>query len=387
MVFVDSHWNHKNIFALKFSKITGLTLIKETLLASVRNKHVAHAQLFMGNVGCANLALALAYVQYINCENQQETDSCGSCASCIQFSKMVHPDLHLVFPMANLEKINKEDLKAHSLKHFRPFVQENPFADIHDWGQYIGAENKQFSISVEEGRSIIQYISMKSFQAEFKIVLIWLPELMHSSTSNAILKALEEPPPKTIFILVANDIEKIIPTILSRCQLVYVPAFSEAETKQYLIENKQVDEKNALRIAKISDGNLNKAQQLISQEPDDSHETFATWMRLCFGRKYQDLLIFSEDLSKRGRENQKNMLLYGLQIVRDSLMVSANAIELVHQDENELKFIEKFSGAVNQKRLPILSEILTETFLHIERNGNGKIVFFDTSLKITNLMM
>lgn len=371
---------------MKFSEIVGLDTIKNNLLASVKNKHVAHAQLFIGNVGSANLALALAYAQFINCENKQDTDSCGRCGSCTQFLKMVHPDMHFVFPMANLEKVNKEDLKAHLLKHYRLFVKENPYADIHDWGKYIGAENKQFTIPVEEGRGIIQYIAMKSFQAEFKIVLIWLPELMHSSTSNAILKVLEEPPPKTIFLVVANDIEKIIPTILSRCQLVYVPAFLDAETKQYLIDNKQVEEKNALRISKISDGNLNKAQQLNSQEPDDSHEIFATWMRLCFGRKYQELLLFCDDLSKKGRENQKNMLLYGLQIVRDSLMVLANVSELVHQDENELKFIEKFSVAANQNRLPILTEILTETYLHIERNGNGKIVFFDTSLKISSLM-
>lgn len=371
---------------MKFSNITGLKTIKEALIASVKNKHVAHAQLFVGNEGSANLALALAYAQYINCEDPQETDSCGFCSSCIQFSKMVHPDLHLVFPMTNLEKVNKEDLKAHLLKLFRPFIQENPFADIHDWGQYIGAENKQFSISVEEGRGIIQYISMKSFQAEFKIVLIWLPEQMNGSTSNAILKALEEPPPKTIFILVANDIEKIIPTILSRCQLVYVHAFSEVETKQYLVENKQVDEKNALRIAKISDGNLNKAQKLVSEDVDDSHEIFATWMRLCFGKKYQELLLFSEDFSKKGRENQKNMLLYGLQTVRDSLMVTAQVPELVHQDENEFKFIEKFSKAVNQERLPSLCDILTETFAHIERNGNAKIIFFDTSLKVSQLL-
>jgi DNA polymerase-3 subunit delta' len=256
---------------------------------------------------------------------------------------------------------------------------------MHEWGHFVGAENKQFNIPVEEGRNIIQAISLKAYQSEYKIVLIWMPELMSIPTANAILKVLEEPPAKTLFLLVANDYEKLLATIISRCQVIRIRSFEEKEIIAYLVSKNLCDEKTASRIAKIADGNMERAVHISHEEQDDSHDIFANWMRLCFGRKYAELLSFCDDLSKKGRENQKNLLQYSLQIVRDALMNKLDLGQLVRQDDDEMKFVQNFSKVITEEYVQNLYEILNETYHHIERNGNAKIVFFDTSIKIGGL--
>jgi len=368
---------------LLFSQIIGLDEIKKELIAAINGNHVAHAQLFLGNEGSANLALALAYSRYINCEDKQPHDSCGKCISCNQFNKLTHPDLQMVFPMAALEKIGKDELKPHLLKQFRAFVQQQGYGGLQEWGVFIGAENKQFNIPVDEGRSILQNIAMKPYLSPYKIVLIWLPELMNNATANAILKVLEEPPAQTLFLLVANDYEKLLATILSRCQMVKVKAFSNAETEQYLLSKALCDTEKAKKIAKMAGGNLNKATFLSGEVQDDNYAVFTTWMRLCFSRKFADLLPFCEDLSKKGRENLKGLLHYSMQILRDSLITSFEANALVKQDETELKFIHNFAKQLNLDKAEVIYHLLNEAFTHIERNGNAKIVLFDTSVKIS----
>ena len=368
-----------------FAEIPGLESLKNTLRATIHNKHVAHAQLFIGNEGSANFAMALAYATFINCEDKTEEDACGRCPSCTQMAKLAHPDLHMVFPMASLEKVNKEDLKGHLLKHFRSFVTTQPYSTLQQWGTFIGAENKQFNIPVEEGRTIISNVSLKAYQSEYKIVLIWMPELMHISTANSILKVLEEPPAKTLFFLVANDYERLLSTILSRCQLVKVRSFEDEEVTAFLTEKNLAGEKEARQIAKISEGNLSKALVLTQSSEHDNHALFAAWMRLNYGRKYADLLAFSEDLSKKGREYQKNLLLYSIQILRDVLMSKLGLDELIKQTEEETVFIKNFAKPLQQEVIEKIYNLLSEAFQHIERNGNPKIIFFDTSIKISVL--
>lgn len=368
-----------------FADIVGFDQTKKSLVQAVNSNHVAHAQLFLGNEGSANLALAIAYSRYINCEDKQPSDACGQCVSCIQFNKLTHPDLQFVFPMTSLEKIGKEELKAHLVKQFRAFVQQHTYGNLHDWGVFVGAENKQFNISVEEGRGILQNVSMKPYLSPYKIVLIWLPELMNSATANAILKVLEEPPAQTLFLLVSNNYEKLLATILSRCQLVKVRAFTNEEIADYLINRQLSEAKRANSIAKIADGNLQKAIFLTQEKESDNYELFATWMRLCFARKFADLLSFSEDLAKKGRENQKGFLLYGLEIARESLMSRTGNDDLVKQDEVELQFVSKFALKISEQNIEKMAELLNEAFVHIERNGNAKIVFFDTSIKLSFL--
>lgn len=366
-----------------FSSISGSENIKNTLISSIKKQHVAHAQLFVGREGGANLAFAFAFAQFINCENPQDTDSCGVCSSCLQFKKLVHPDLHLIFPMASLEKVDKSNLKNHLLKEFRSFVLQNPYSDIHDWGYYIDAENKQFSIPVEEGRGLIQSISMKAFQAEYKIVIIWLPELMNTSAANTILKVLEEPPVKTLFFMVCNDVEKLLPTIISRCQILQIPQFEDIEIENELIKNHDCDSQKAKKLAFIADGSLNKAIKLKDENLDSNQNTFAIWMRLCYGKKYAEMLNFSEDLSKIGRENQKNLLLHGLEKLRGCMLHIEGATALIRQTNEEITFIENFSKILSTDIILKITDILTETHLFIERNGNAKIVLFECSLNIS----
>ncbi|MFN0048160.1 MAG: ATP-binding protein [Cytophagales bacterium] len=381
MAIAFYHFLHP--LAVLFSDIIGLEDTKNALLNAINSNHVAHAQLFLGNEGSANLALALAYSRYINCEDKQPTDSCGKCTSCVQFNKLTHPDLQLVFPMANLEKVSKDEIKSHFLKQFRSFAQQQLYGNLQEWGNFVGAENKQFNINVEEGRSILQNISMKPYLSPYKIVLIWLPELMNNSMANAILKVLEEPPAQTLFLLVANDYEKLLPTILSRCQMVKIRAFTDEETERYLISKNLCDTRKAKQIAGIADGNLQKATFLSTEIEDDNHAIFATWMRLCFSKKFADLLVFCEDLGKRGRENQKGLLLYSMQILRNTLMNKAGADQLIKQDESESNFIKKFAQSINEEKVESIYRIMNESFIHIERNGNAKIVLFDTSVKIS----
>lgn len=368
---------------MQFSDIPGSEFIKNTVLAAVDSKHVAHAQLFVGREGGANLAFALAFAKFINCEEPLPAESCGHCSSCLQFKKMVHPDLHLVFPMATLEKVDKSDLKNHLLKEFRSFVLQNPYSDIHDWGYHIGAENKQFSIPVDEGRQLIQSIAMKAFQAEYKIVIIWLPELMTVATANAILKVLEEPPVKTLFFMVCNDVEKLLPTIISRCQILQIPQFADADIEKELTEKYDCDATKAKKIAFMADGSLNKAIKLTQENLDSNQNTFATWMRLCYGKKYAEMLAFAEDMSKIGRENQKNILLHGLEKLRGCMLHTQGAGQLIRQSSEDIAFIENFSKILNTNIILRISEILTETHLYIERNGNAKIVLFESSLNIS----
>lgn len=366
-----------------FADITGLSETKKTLINAINGSHVAHAQLFLGNEGSANLAMALAYARYVNCEDKQEHDGCGTCASCVQFNKLTHPDLHMVFPMASLEKVSKEEQKPYFLKHFRAFAQQQTYGSIHEWASFVGADNKQFNISVDEGRNIMQNVAMKPYLSPYKIVLIWLPELMNISTANAILKVLEEPPAQTLFLLVANDYEKLLATILSRCQMVKIRAFDDDEVESFLLGRQLCNESRAKQIAKISEGNMNKAIFLAGEEANDHHGVFVNWMRLCFGRKFADLLVFCEDVAKTGRERQKELLQYGMQILRDSLMSRVGANELVKQDTQEMLFIGNFAKTVGEEKIERLYYIINEAYLHIERNGNAKIVLFDTSIKMS----
>lgn len=370
-----------------FSQIKGLEETKASLIASVKNRHVAHAQLFAGPEGSGSLAMALAYATYINCEAKGETDSCGTCPSCNKFNKLIHPDLHFVFPVSTTKSVTKDASSASFMKEWRNFIAENPYGGPIEWGNYIGAENKQLNISVEESRNIIKTVTMKSFEAEYKIMVIWLPEQMNSSSANAILKVLEEPPVNTIFLLVTQNPDKIITTVLSRTQRVKVRPFTDEEVTRYFIEEKHLEEKQAKQIAYLADGNLNEGIRLLEQSEEDNHQMFREWMRLCYKKNnILDLVDWSESFQKLGREGQKNLFQYGLNIMRETLICRLNSKQLLRLNEEDLKFVEGFSKALNEVKIENISKGLNEAYYHIERNANAKIVFLDLSLQISGMM-
>lgn len=265
---------------MEFYQIPNQVAVKQLLRRSVRQQHVAHAQLFRGSEGGAGLALALAYAQFLNCEDRAEDadDSCGRCPACTKIAKLIHPDLNFIVPVTTTKAVAKDALSHKFMADWRAFVLDNPYQGFNDWMQHIGAENKQGSISKEEAGQLIKLVSLKAFEARFKIVIVWLPELMHPATANAVLKLLEEPPPATVFLLVSHAPERLLPTILSRVQPVAVRPFAEDDIAAYLRAHYQVSEVKARQVAQLAEGSLGAA--IASKDQSADHDYFAFFSRL-----------------------------------------------------------------------------------------------------------
>lgn len=370
---------------MKFSDIYGYTELKETLIDSVKKNHVAHALLFSGMAGSANLSLALAFAQYVNCENPSR-DSCGTCASCVKYEKMIHPDLMTIFPSFSASGKEKDRIKSTLQQAFREAVIKNPYLSYSDWVKSIDAEKKQCIISVEEGRSIAKNVSMKAFEAKYKVVLIWLPELMNQACANSILKILEEPPEKTLYLLVTSDFEKNITTILSRTQMVHVPLFDEKSIKAYLEDVHFVASKKAKEIAKYSDGSLRKAIKMINNEVDDSSALFISWMRLCYKANLPELVELADQYAKTPRAQQVGLLTYGLDINREIMLNTFSVEDLKRVSEEDAQFLDGFSKVFTEDKIVSFSEYLNEAIYHVERNLNAKILFTDLSLNLARLL-
>lgn len=369
---------------MQFKDITGLEDIKASLINAVAADHVAHAQMFLGTNGSANLALAMAFAQFINCENPTSTDSCGTCPSCSKYQKIVHPDLHFVYPTATTKEV-KEAVSANFMEYWRTFTNSNTYPIIQDWANYIDAENKQVNISVEESRRLIRSLSLKSFEAKYKVVIIWLAEMMNTPAANSLLKVLEEPPEKTVFLLVVNDIEKILPTILSRTQVVKIRPFTENEIATHLNEGNAPTSETE-HTAHLAEGNMNKALKLHNAVANDSADYFKQWMRECFSSNIGALIDRSDDYQKLGKEAQKSLFQYGLNILRESLVkvYAVAAVQRVPSSDEE--FVTKFSTVLNDEKIVLLTELLNEGIFHLERNASPKIMFMDISFKLNKII-
>lgn len=368
---------------MKFADIPGLSEIKSSLVNAVQQKHIAHAQLFIGKAGALNLPLALAYANYLHCQNKGEHDACGVCPACSKGLKYIHPDTSFVFPLGNVKGDKDPDrFKADILKSWRAFLIEQPFGDLNDWTNYYGGEDKQALISREESREIIKTLSLKPFESPYKVMIIWQPELMHPSAANGILKILEEPPVNTFFLLVSNAAERLLPTILSRTQMVQVPQLSDEDLDTYLREKHNVEESRRQEIIQIAEGDLNQAIKLISSEEDHFQDRFADWMRSCYKRDYAKLVGFSEDFHDLDRLSQRNLFQYGLGMMRETLLHSAGADAISRIKTGEVKFVKDFSKIMNVEKVEHVNQLLTDAHYHLERNGSAKMIFLDLSLQI-----
>lgn len=372
---------------MRFADIPGLSAAKQQLIHAIRGNHVAHAQLFYGQEGSANMALALAYAAYINCKNPSETDSCGACESCTKIDKLVHPDLQFVFPVSSTKSVTGKSVVSTSyLKEWRAFLGANKYGTLVDWSEHYGAENKQANISKEESRNIIKSLTLKSFEAEYKVMIIWLPEYMNVSAANGILKILEEPAEKTLFLLVTCEYEKLLTTILSRCQLFKVPAFSDEELQQYLVETKGIEAEKAKKIAALAEGSLQVAVQNIDSTEDDAHVMFRDWMRQCWGKDFTSLNSTNESFSKLSKTAQKLFLQYALNMMRQALVSAYLVEEKEKLNEAEKDFAVKFGKALSTQKLEKISEEFSTAHYHLERNANVKILFLDLSLSVGRIM-
>jgi DNA polymerase III subunit delta' len=372
---------------VRFSSIPGLPEVKSLLLRSAQSGHVAHAQLFAGVEGGAALALALAYVSYLNCQAPTDTDSCGQCPGCSKNDKLVHPDLHFVLPVTATAKIPAPALTSKFLEDWRAFIQEDPFRALEDWLEWIGAENKQAAISREEAGQLLHKVSLAVFEGPWKAVVLWLPELLHPAAANALLKLLEEPPRQTVFLLVTQNAGALLPTIVSRTQRISVRAHTEEELAEYLETAHAVPTAAAQATAQLADGSLRAALALRSEVGTELFDFLIDWLRLCWGAKWQELLDKrSEEFQKLGREGQKHMLRYALGLVRKVLLVGLDPALVPALSATEGDTVRKMSRLITPQNADAIVRALTDAHYHVERNANPKLVFFDTSLTLFPLL-
>ncbi len=367
---------------MQFKHIIGQSEVKQRLINTVTENRVSHAQLFLGPEGSGSLALAVAYAQYLSCEDRQPYDSCGVCASCRKYQKLAHPDLHFSYPFFAKDK---NDTALTFIEQWREALLANPYLSLDTWRGYLDAENKQANINIAECHQIIKKLSFKPFESVYKILILWLPEYLDKE-GNALLKIIEEPQPNTVFLLVAQNQDQILNTILSRTQLVKIPALNYEEIKLDLIENHHQTELAAAEIAYLSNGNMTEALAMLQQDDKGYHTMFVQWLRLCYGNRGLEIMPFVDQLAKLGRENQKNFLRYGISFIRECCLIMAGAGSLVHLPPNELDTAQKMTNVMNTAMAQVISTELEKAHYHVERNANPKILFLDVSLQIVKVL-
>jgi len=364
---------------MQFKEIIGQESIKRHLIQTVEENRVSHAQLFLSCDGSGALLLAIAYAQYINCLNRTPTDSCGVCSSCRKYERYIHPDLHFSYPF-----FASKDVKTavDVLDEWRSMLLADPYTDLDIWRSKLNAENKQANINIAECHDIIKKLSYKAFEAETKVLIMWLPEFLDKE-GNALLKIIEEPPQNTLFLLVASNQEQILSTLLSRTQIVKIPKLTDTCIEDYLTAQHGINAEQAAAYSFLADGNLIEAKALLAHATNDNADKFAEWLRMGYGNRVLDMIAFTEQLAGWGRENQKNFLKYGISFLRECSLILSGAEELVKLPARTLDTAKKLSTHVLD--LPMAEAIINElekAHYHIERNANPKILFLDVSLQL-----
>ena len=376
-----------------FKDILGQEHLKNHLTVSVHRGRIPHAQLFVAPEGSGALPMAIAYAQYLLCGNTNGENTTGDASCNLKFQHLSHPDLHFAFPVATTSRVKNHPVSTHFLEEWRSFLQEQPYGNLFDWYQVLGIENKQGQIGVDEAHDIIKSLSLKSYEGGYKVMLIWMAEKMNTAAANKLLKLLEEPPDKTIFILIAEDETQIIQTIRSRCQILRFPPLAEQVVKDELIK-RGISKNNAVKIAHQSYGNFNKALNLTQNTSEDLafEKWFISWVRNAFKAKESkaavyELLRWSEEIAGEGRETQKQFLQYCLTVFRQALLLNYRIHDLVYIEMQDKGFhLEKFAPFVHGNNITAIASTLQDAMYHIERNGNSKIILSDLSLQLTRLL-
>lgn len=380
---------------MQFRDIIGQEEVKQQLRQAVRDGRIPHAQLFTGISGVGKLPLALAYAQYIACPNRTDEDSCGTCPTCLQYQKLQHPDLHFAFPIV---KGDAGDVCDDFMDKFRSMILSQPYFDIDDWYRYLGVETKQGIIYEKESGEILRKLSLKSFGDGYKVMIIWLPEKMHVACANKLLKLLEEPPMKTVFLLVSEQPELLLTTIVSRTQEVRVPRLTEAEIAEVLLrDHSDVSPSLAADIAHMSSGSYLTALKVVDENEGNSQNfnDFVALMRNAWlvGQKkdYSALLQlrkWSLDMadSNLGREKQKAFLQYAQRQLRENYIYNFHCADMNYQTEAERNFSSKFAPFIHENNVERMMDELSKAEQQIAQNGNAKIIFFDLCLQMIVLV-
>ncbi|PUZ26515.1 DNA polymerase-3 subunit delta' [Chitinophaga costaii] len=365
-----------------FSDIIGQAATKQQLLQSVQQNRLSHAMILLGPEGAGGLSLALAFSQYVACENKQAQDACGMCASCIKAGRYIHPDIHFSFPVVP-RKPGDKPISTDYMAEWRQFITTNPYGNAYDWLQFIGAENKQGNITANECNDIIHKLSLKSFESEYKILVMWMPEYL-GNEGNRLLKLIEEPPDNTLFLLVAENQEHILATILSRVHLIKINPLSKSEVVQALVTRAQAPEQKARQIATITSGNYREAVHLLQQAEDDYYELLRNWLNFIFTGNRVNLQAWIENIAspKMGRENQKQFLRYFINLLEHSLRLQYMDKSQLGFSEEEKDFAGKIQKLANLEQMELIATELDNASYHIERNANAKILFHALSIRL-----
>lgn len=372
---------------MNFENIVGNAPIISYLKNNIEHDRIAHAQLFIGQEGFGTLPMAIAYATEIICY-KKDADSRKRC------QQLTHPDLHFVFPVNKTQKVDKDPVSDLFYEEWKTFLYENPYADLYQWYKHIGIDSKQGNISVKEARDIASKLSLKSYEGGYKVMIIWHAEKMNTEASNHLLKLLEEPPQKTVFILVVENEEQLLDTVRSRCQITRLikPSIQSIEL---FLQKKGIPEQRAKEIAARSNGNINRALSLIDNSSSDEikfEQWFVFWVRTAFRAKgnktvIHDLVQWSDDISSQGKEIQKQFLLYCMETFRQAMLVNYQLDQLTYLNMENTKFnIHKFAPFVHSDNITPIFKAIEKAITHIERNVNSKMIFTDLSIQLTRFL-
>jgi len=355
----------------------------------VRDDRTPHALMLFGPGGTGKLALAVAMVQYLACRNRGAGDSCGTCPSCMKFAKLVHPDLHFVVPVLKAGNVTGPPVSDDFIETWRQTLLADNYVTESLWYEAMGAENKQGIINVKESESIIRKLSFKPYESDYKMMVIWLPEKMNLPAANKLLKLIEEPPDKTLILMVSEHTDRIIPTILSRTQLLHVPPLSEAEIREGLKQEGNSDEQLIEDAANRANGNFSLALQTLRQDETESQhfELFTRLMRLSYARNIIEINTWVDQVAAMGRERQKQLIDYSLHLLRENFMLHMEHESLNYMSGKEREFALKFSPFIHSENVFDLVEEFGLAGNHIEANGNPRIILMDLSIRVIRLLM
>ncbi|HET9825854.1 MAG TPA: hypothetical protein VFP87_11000 [Chitinophagaceae bacterium] len=395
---------------MQFNEIIGQEHVKQQLTEMVRHNRLSHALLFLGKEGNGSLQLAIALAQYITCEkanprlknenlgdslfagqapdspltiHDSRIDSCGNCPSCIKAEKLVHPDIHFSYPVVT-KKSGSPPVSTDYISEWREFIKSYPYGNVYDWLQFIGAENKQGNITAQECNEIIRQLNLKSFESEYKILVLWMPEYL-GNEGNKLLKLIEEPPPNTLFVLVAENESLILPTIVSRCQLIKIPALGTHEIEQALVNRNNTSSEMARQAASVSEGNYREALQLVQHAEEDWQSLLREWLNAILKTGPVAQTKWVEEISRSGREKQKQFLRYFNHLLEQAIRYKLMQ-ENIYLPENEKDFANRLNRIADIAQQKAIIEELDKATYYIERNANARILFHALTIKLYHII-
>ncbi|HCK21905.1 MAG TPA: hypothetical protein DHW15_07025 [Bacteroidetes bacterium] len=369
-----------------FREVIGNEDLKKRLLSSIQEGRISHAQLFLGPEGCGNLPMALAYAQYLNCENRTPEDACGTCASCQKAQKFIHPDIHFTFPfiVAGDKKEDRREKCADWLPEWRQFLSENPYGNYQSWIRYSGNESKQGNINAKECHEIIHRLSFKTFESTYKILILWLPEFLEKE-GNRLLKLIEEPPDNTVFLMVGHNPDRILNTILSRLQTVRFARLSDKDLASALEEKEGLTAASAQQIAILSNGNFSRAMELLHVADSGMTRELQQWLRWCNRPGRQEIFNWINDFVKQPKEQQKAFFNYGMHVGREVMLIQSGAQQLNRLTEGEIQLVTGLAKVLTPEATSQLIQLFDRYTYLIERNANSKIMMTQMSVTLMRL--